>query len=164
MSIEHGQPSSTERENAQDGNQMTSTKDTADNRSSKAPSSEASARTDGDVEKAAKSDGHQDEDSRYPSTKVVIPTMLSIYLAVFLAALVRIQFNHGVTQCQLTMVLQQDRTIIGVAIPAISDDFGSFSDIAWYEASYLLSFCALQLPIGRLYVRQPHGSRHTIFC
>ncbi|KAL9087327.1 MAG: hypothetical protein Q9159_003673 [Coniocarpon cinnabarinum] len=73
--------------------------------------------------------------SLYPSWKVILPTMASIYLAVFLASI--------------------DRTIIAVAIPAISDHFNSFADIAWYEASYLLSFCTLQLPTGRLYVCFP---------
>lgn len=49
----------------------------------------------------------------------------------------------------------QDRTIIGVAVPAISNDFGSFNDIAWYESAYLLTFAALQLPMGKIYVRPP---------
>ena len=47
---------------------------------------------------------------------------------------------------------QQDRTIIGVAVPAISNEFQSFSDISWYESGYLLTFAALQLPMGKIYV------------
>ncbi|KAI6781969.1 uncharacterized protein J7T54_005180 [Emericellopsis cladophorae] len=57
----------------------------------------------------------------YPSKKVLLPIVLS------------------------------DRTIIGVAVPAISNEFGSFDDISWYESAYLLTFAALQLPVGKIY-------------
>ncbi|KAF9734949.1 hypothetical protein PMIN06_011010 [Paraphaeosphaeria minitans] len=67
--------------------------------------------------------------------KVILPVVFSLCLAVFLTAL--------------------DRTIIGVAIPAISNDFQSFNDISWYESAYLLTFAALQLPIGKLYTFFP---------
>ena len=48
---------------------------------------------------------------------------------------------------------QQDRTIIGVAIPAISNHFDSFGDISWYESGYLLTFGAFNLPMGKIFVR-----------
>lgn len=47
--------------------------------------------------------------------------------------------------------MTQDRTIIGVAIPAISEEFQSFGDIAWYEAAFLLTLCVFQLPMGKVY-------------
>ncbi|KAF2802381.1 putative MFS multidrug transporter [Mytilinidion resinicola] len=75
------------------------------------------------------------EHDHYSSLKVILPVVLSLCLAVFLTAL--------------------DRTIIGVAIPAISNDFQSFDDIAWYESGYLLTFAALQLPIGKLFTFFP---------
>ncbi|OAL49071.1 MFS general substrate transporter [Pyrenochaeta sp. DS3sAY3a] len=62
--------------------------------------------------------------------KVVLPVVFSLCLAIFLTAL--------------------DRTIIGVTIPAISNDFQSFDDIAWYESAYLLTFAAFQLPLDLL--------------
>ncbi|KAK5065411.1 hypothetical protein LTR84_001249 [Exophiala bonariae] len=67
----------------------------------------------------------------YPPKKVILPAMAAIYLAVFLVAL--------------------DRTIIGTAIPVITNQFNSFGDVAWYEAGFLLPFCALQLSFGRVY-------------
>jgi len=70
----------------------------------------------------------------YPPTKVVIPAMLALALAFFVIAL--------------------DRTILGTAIPSITNEFKSFDDIAWYEAAFLLPFCALQLSFGRVYVRK----------
>ncbi|KAL8663593.1 MAG: hypothetical protein Q9202_003781 [Teloschistes flavicans] len=46
---------------------------------------------------------------------------------------------------------EQDRTIIGTAVPTISKHFNSFGDIAWYEAGFLLPLCMLQLSFGRVY-------------
>ena len=75
----------------------------------------------------------EEEEEVYPPTKVVIPAMLALALAFFVIAL--------------------DRTILGTAIPSITNEFKSFDDIAWYEAAFLLPFCALQLSFGRVYVR-----------
>ena len=50
----------------------------------------------------------------------------------------------------MTNILQ-DRTIIGTAIPSISAEFNSFSDIAWYESAFLLPLCVLQLSFGLVY-------------
>lgn len=78
--------------------------------------------------------GDNDE-SQYPSMKIVIPTILALYLAVFLTAL--------------------DRTIIGVAIPAISNEFKSFNQIAWYESAFLLGFVLFGLPMGKIFTYFP---------
>jgi MFS family permease len=45
----------------------------------------------------------------------------------------------------------QDRTILGTAIPKITDDFHSIDDVGWYASAYLLTSCAFQLIYGRLY-------------
>jgi MFS family permease len=45
----------------------------------------------------------------------------------------------------------QDRTIIGTAVPTITEEFDSFGDIGWYEAGFLLPFCVLQPAFGRIY-------------
>jgi MFS family permease len=47
--------------------------------------------------------------------------------------------------------LDQDRTIIGTAIPKITDDFKSIGDVGWYASSYLITLCAFQLIYGRIY-------------
>ncbi|KAF7327413.1 DHA14-like major facilitator [Mycena kentingensis (nom. inval.)] len=57
--------------------------------------------------------------------------MLALDLAVFLVAL--------------------DNTIIGTAIPRITDEFHSLEDVAWYGSSYLLATAATQLLYGKLY-------------
>lgn len=44
-----------------------------------------------------------------------------------------------------------DRLIISTAIPQITDDFHSVTDIGWYGSAYLLTNCAFQLLFGKLY-------------
>ncbi|KAG9605530.1 MFS general substrate transporter, partial [Aureobasidium melanogenum] len=73
----------------------------------------------------------RDEEKQYPPMKIVLPAMIATYLAMFLVAI--------------------DRTIIGTAVPAISNQFDSFGDIAWYESGFLLPLCALQLSFGLVY-------------
>ncbi|KAG9693576.1 MFS general substrate transporter, partial [Aureobasidium melanogenum] len=76
-----------------------------------------------------------DDEKQYPPLKVILPAMFAIYLAMFLVAI--------------------DRTIIGTAVPAISNHFDSFGDIAWYESGFLLPLCALQLSFGLVYTYYP---------
>jgi len=70
-------------------------------------------------------------DEEYPAFARVVAIMLCLYLCVFIVAL--------------------DRTIIGTAIPAITDDFKSLGDVGWYGSSYLLTASAFQLIYGRIY-------------
>jgi MFS family permease len=44
-----------------------------------------------------------------------------------------------------------DRTIIGTAVPRITDDFHSLDDVGWYASAYLITSCATQLTWGRFY-------------
>lgn len=45
----------------------------------------------------------------------------------------------------------QDRLIISTAIPQITDDFHSETDIGWYGSAYMLTTCAFQLSFGKFY-------------
>ncbi len=45
----------------------------------------------------------------------------------------------------------QDRTIIGNAVPTITDQFHSLGDVGWYGSSYLITSCAFQLLFGKIY-------------
>ncbi|KAL6230449.1 hypothetical protein BDW75DRAFT_222627 [Aspergillus navahoensis] len=67
----------------------------------------------------------------YPAFAKVAVIILGLYLCVFLVAL--------------------DQTIIGVAIPEITNQFKSIEDIAWYGSAYFLTSTALQPSYGRLY-------------
>ncbi|KAL6697966.1 putative aflatoxin efflux pump [Trichoderma pleuroticola] len=55
-----------------------------------------------------------------------------------------------------------DRTIISTAIPTITDDFHSLSDIGWYGSSYMLTTAAFQLVWGRIY--RFYDLRWTFLC
>ena len=70
-------------------------------------------------------------ESIYPPSKEVFLVMTSILLTLFLVAL--------------------DRTIIATAIPKITDDFSSLSDIGWYGSAFMLTSSCFQLFLGRLY-------------
>lgn len=65
------------------------------------------------------------------SPHVVHLTMCGIFLASFLVAL--------------------DRTILGTAIPKITNEFNSLSDVGWYGSAYLLTSRSFQLFLGRVY-------------
>ncbi|KAI0841865.1 MFS general substrate transporter [Hypoxylon sp. FL0890] len=87
-----------------------------------------------DIEKTAQESPElvdQAEENFKPKTLKFWSVMLSIYLALFLVAL--------------------DRTIIGTAIPQITQDFHSLGDIGWYGSAYQLTTAASQLVFGRVY-------------
>ncbi|KAE9364969.1 MFS general substrate transporter [Stipitochalara longipes BDJ] len=44
-----------------------------------------------------------------------------------------------------------DRTIITTAIPEITNEFNSLSDVGWYGSAYLITCCAFQLLFGKMY-------------
>ncbi|KAK8868908.1 MFS general substrate transporter [Apiospora arundinis] len=66
-----------------------------------------------------------------PKTLKFWAIMVSVFMAMFLVAL--------------------DRTIIGTAIPKITDEFRSVGDIGWYGSAYQLTTAASQLLFGRIY-------------
>ncbi|KAJ5983525.1 hypothetical protein N7481_005624 [Penicillium waksmanii] len=96
--------------------------------------SKASSLTNVDIESSPEKvvkDVQETTEPEYPPLSKVIIVILALYLAIFLVAL--------------------DQTIIGVAIPKITDQFKSISDIAWYGSAYFLTSTALQPSYGRIY-------------
>ncbi|KZT20495.1 putative MFS multidrug transporter [Neolentinus lepideus HHB14362 ss-1] len=77
----------------------------------------------------------QHDEHQYPPTGTVIVILMALYLALFLVAL--------------------DRTIIATAIPKITDQFHSLDDVGWYGSAYMITGCASQLLIGRVYTFYP---------
>jgi hypothetical protein len=82
-------------------------------------------------DEASVEDSDSNQKPEYPPLSRVMVIILAIYLAAFLVAL--------------------DQTIIGVAIPKITDQFKSIPDIAWYGSAYFLTSTALQPSYGRIY-------------
>ena len=50
-----------------------------------------------------------------------------------------------------TFLVALDATILATAIPTITSDLKSLTDVAWYNSAFLLTTCAFQLPYGRAY-------------
>jgi hypothetical protein len=71
----------------------------------------------------------------YPSPAKTALIMFSLYISIFLVAL--------------------DRTIIGPAIPEITNQFHSLSDVGWYGSAYMLTSCGFILLYGRVYTFFP---------
>jgi MFS family permease len=51
----------------------------------------------------------------------------------------------------ISFLVWLDETILATAIPKISDEFDSFSQIGWYGPAYLFGLCTCQLPFGQVY-------------
>ncbi|OJJ44953.1 hypothetical protein ASPZODRAFT_153281 [Penicilliopsis zonata CBS 506.65] len=73
----------------------------------------------------------KEKEPEYPGLFTVGVIIAGLYLAVFLVAL--------------------DQTIIGTAIPKITDQFKSIDDIGWWGSAYFLTSTALQPLYGRIY-------------
>ncbi|CAK7243766.1 MAG: hypothetical protein STHCBS139747_005294 [Sporothrix thermara] len=67
----------------------------------------------------------------YPHGFQLIALVSSSLVAVFLIAL--------------------DQTIVGTAIPKITDEFHGLKDVSWYAAAYFMTFGAAQASAGKLY-------------
>ncbi|KAH8899825.1 major facilitator superfamily transporter [Thozetella sp. PMI_491] len=52
-------------------------------------------------------------------------------------------------------VLALDESIIATAIPRITDQFQSLSDVGWYGSGYLMTMACFQLTFGKLYKHLP---------
>lgn len=70
-------------------------------------------------------------EQEFPSMKKAMVILIALYLAVFLVSI--------------------DRTILGTAIPRITDEFHSFDDIGWYQSAFMLTTAGFQLFFGRVY-------------
>lgn len=69
--------------------------------------------------------------SAYPSLGRAIVVLSSLYMSLFLVAL--------------------DKTIVGPAIPIITNQFDSIADIGWYGSAYTVTSCGFMLFFGQLY-------------
>ncbi|KAH8675576.1 major facilitator superfamily domain-containing protein [Xylariales sp. PMI_506] len=53
--------------------------------------------------------------------------------------------------CLSVFLVALDNSIIATAIPKITDEFHSLTDVGWYGSAYLLTTAALQLLFGKFY-------------
>ncbi|KAK9414652.1 putative HC-toxin efflux carrier TOXA [Seiridium unicorne] len=48
-------------------------------------------------------------------------------------------------------LISLDQTILGTAIPRITDEFGGLSDVSWYSAAYFMTFGGLEASWGKAF-------------
>jgi MFS family permease len=103
-----------------------------------------------DIEKAPPiAPVQSNSEDEFPTFKKLLVILVAIYLCMFIVALVSIpRIPRG---ARVTLTRDQDRTILGTAIPKITDDFHAITDVGWYGSAYLLTSCAFQLIYGRIY-------------
>ncbi|KAJ5609975.1 hypothetical protein N7510_006694 [Penicillium lagena] len=53
--------------------------------------------------------------------------------------------------CFQSICIALDNTILGTAVPKITEEFNSLEDLSWYASAYLLTTCAVTLPFGKIY-------------
>lgn len=70
------------------------------------------------------------QEPNYPPFAKVLIVVISLMMAIFLAAL--------------------DRTVIATAIPSITNEFNSLDDVGWYGSAFMITASAMQMPAGRL--------------
>jgi hypothetical protein len=108
-------------------------------RSTKSHLREAHSASDEPESPVSTSDSERQEETLtipvYPSAAKTAVIMVSLYISIFLVAL--------------------DRTIIGPAIPAITNEFNSIGDIGWYGSAYMLTAAGFILLYGRVYTYFP---------
>ncbi|KAF0329651.1 major facilitator superfamily transporter [Colletotrichum asianum] len=103
------------------------------------PASEPrTSNTNDDLKKEAQQEPTKDAAAKPAAPEVQYPMGVKLFL---------IMFSLLVSMFLVAM----DRLIIATAIPQITDDFHSVTDIGWYGSAYLLTSCAFQLLFGKLY-------------
>ena len=110
---------------AQETNQTTTVETTPTQHDEPTPTSPTDEKSSPDALQKTKSEDN------YPPQATVNIVMAACFLAAFLVAL--------------------DRLIIATAIPAITNQFNSLSDVGWYASAYLLTMAGFQLMAGRIY-------------
>ena len=78
------------------------------------------------IDKDKRSDGEG-----FPSSWRLVSIVIALVLGMFLASL--------------------DMTIIGTAIPRITDQFHSLDDVGWYGSAFFLAMAAFQATWGKVY-------------
>ena len=75
------------------------------------------------------------------------------------------QYPSGLRFCSIMISLLSvivlggmDFSIIGVAVPVMTQEYGTSVDIAWYNVAYRLTACATQLAWGRILTFLCRGS------
>lgn len=89
-----------------------------------------------------------EDDTVYPSGLKLTLLLVSVFISMFLVTLVS---TSSFPAIDIGLTTSQDRQIIAPAIPQITNEFHSVTDIGWYASAFLLTTCAFQLLYGKIY-------------
>lgn len=109
-----------------DGKQSSETADDSLRASDTAEKTEANDTAEGTGAQAT-----EENEDKYPKGWTLTLLFTALCLGVFLTSL--------------------DNSILATAIPKITDNFHSLNDVSWYASAYLLTSCAFQPTLGRVY-------------
>ena len=102
---------------------------------------------------------------KYPTGIKLVLTMGLFSLPIFLVALVSMPIARDDVSPHMKILIpsashslfrihtntSKDRLIVSAAIPAITDEFHSVSEVGWYGGAYLLTSCTFTLLFGKIY-------------
>lgn len=112
---------------------------------------ESDAKSSLEMEKApAKPEPEKKTEEELPTWRVAA-IIISVFMCMFLVALDRTIISTVCVKPSKGQHKTEVSDISPQAIPAITADFNSFSDVGWYGSSYLLTCCAFQLLFGKIY-------------
>ncbi|KAF4626230.1 hypothetical protein G7Y89_g11933 [Cudoniella acicularis] len=91
-------------------------------------------------------------DDQYPHGLKLVLLAGASTVAVFLIALDQVStlLTHADT-AKNTSDNKGIQTIVGTAIPKITDEFHGLNDVSWYAAAYFMTFGAVQTSAGKIY-------------
>ncbi|KAL2830288.1 major facilitator superfamily domain-containing protein [Aspergillus cavernicola] len=95
---------------------------------SDSPSTEKANGVKTETEKQEAGEAGEDE---YPHGISLFSIVVAVVLAIFLISL--------------------DQTIVGTAIPKITDEFGGLDKVSWYGSAYFMTFGGFQPSLGKIY-------------
>ncbi|EED17904.1 efflux pump antibiotic resistance protein, putative [Talaromyces stipitatus ATCC 10500] len=84
-----------------------------------------------ETETETESSGYDSKTEEYPSALPLAFITMAVMFSVFLSAL--------------------DQTIVGTAIPKITDEFHSVSQVSWFGSAYFMTFGGFQTSWGKIY-------------
>jgi MFS family permease len=112
-----------------------------------------------DSNRSGKSDSGNEKEPNESAPEILYPQGMkrailasATLVSVFLIALDQVRILPTRPTFQPKFADQKRfQTIVGTAIPKITDEFGGLNDVSWYAAAYFMTFGASQTSAGKLY-------------
>lgn len=116
--------------------------------------------TSDDSDRSEKQETSDDiPEDQYPHGLKLVLLSGATVLAIFLIALDQVcgmstlffTDNEKISLLKIIGTNQSFQTIVGTAIPKITDEFHGLNDVSWYAAAYFMTFGGMQTSAGKIY-------------